>query len=85
MKSGPAEGERGPDTLARVSSELREDFDARVVTGSVDVPVPDELEEFTRQTGSELGGLDGLVANIGGKRGGGLARLDPWRLACDLE
>ncbi|MER5715004.1 SDR family oxidoreductase [Streptomyces sp. NPDC002132] len=78
---------RDPDSLARVSSELREDFDARVVTGSVDVLAPDELEDFTRQAGSELRGLDGLVANIGGKRGGGLldSTRDDWQVTWELN
>ncbi|MFJ3696996.1 SDR family NAD(P)-dependent oxidoreductase [Streptomyces sp. NPDC090052] len=77
---------RDPGTLDRASAELYQDFDAQVVTGSVDVLAPGELEDFTRRAGRELGGLDGLVANIGGKRGGGLLEStredwqDTWEL-----
>ncbi|NUK01015.1 SDR family NAD(P)-dependent oxidoreductase [Streptomyces lunaelactis] len=78
---------RDPDTLVRASSELRKDFDAQVVTGSVDALAPDELEDFTRQAGSALGGLDGLVANIGGKRGGGLldSTREDWQATWELN
>jgi 3-oxoacyl-[acyl-carrier protein] reductase len=78
---------RDPDTLAQASSELRKDFDAQVVAGSVDVLKPDELEDFTRHAGSVLGGLDGLVANIGGKRGGGLldSTREDWQATWDLN
>ncbi|MFE4328753.1 SDR family NAD(P)-dependent oxidoreductase [Streptomyces sp. NPDC056831] len=78
---------RDPDTLVRASSELRKDFDAQVVTGSVDVLASEELEDFTRQAGSVLGGLDGLVANIGGKRGGGLldSTREDWQATWELN
>ncbi|MEV0490529.1 SDR family oxidoreductase [Streptomyces atratus] len=60
---------------------------AQVVAGSVDVLAPDELEDFTRHAGSVLGGLDGLVANIGGKRGGGLldSTREDWQATWDLN
>ncbi|MFI5757595.1 SDR family NAD(P)-dependent oxidoreductase [Streptomyces sp. NPDC051569] len=78
---------RDTDTLAKASSELRKDFDAQVVAGAVDVLAPDELEDFTRQAGSTLGGLDGLVANIGGKRGGGLldSTREDWQTTWELN
>ncbi|MFJ3711626.1 MULTISPECIES: SDR family NAD(P)-dependent oxidoreductase [unclassified Streptomyces] len=78
---------RDPGTLERVSSELYQDFDAQVVTGSVDVLAPGELEDFTRRAGSEFGGLDGLVANIGGKRGGGLldSTREDWQDTWELN
>ncbi|MFB7549808.1 SDR family NAD(P)-dependent oxidoreductase [Streptomyces sp. NPDC056154] len=78
---------RDADTLARTSCELRTDFDAQVVTGAVDILAPDELEDFTRQAGRELGGLDGLVANIGGKRGGGLldSTREDWQTTWELN
>ncbi|MFF4245473.1 SDR family NAD(P)-dependent oxidoreductase [Streptomyces sp. NPDC001822] len=78
---------RDPDTLARASSDLRQAFDVHVVTGSVDVLAPDELENFTRRAGSELGGLDGLVANIGGKRGAGLldSTREDWQDTWELN
>ncbi|WP_093593582.1 SDR family NAD(P)-dependent oxidoreductase [Streptomyces griseoaurantiacus] len=62
---------RDSDRLGRAAAELSENG-ARVITGAVDVLAQDELEEFTDRAGRELGGLDGLVANVGGKRGGGL-------------
>ncbi|NEC67067.1 SDR family oxidoreductase [Streptomyces sp. SID9727] len=78
---------RDPGTLAQASSELRQDFDAHVITGSVDVLAPDELEDFTERAGSELGGLDGLVANIGGKRGAGLldSTREDWQHTWELN
>ncbi|MEW2604904.1 SDR family oxidoreductase [Streptomyces sp. NPDC047916] len=78
---------RDRETLADSASALRQDFDVQVLTGSVDVLAPDELEHFTRQAGGELGGLDGLVANIGGKRGGGLldSTREDWQDTWELN
>lgn len=78
---------RDADTLAVASRELRRDFDARVFTGAVDILAPDELEGFTRRAGGELGGLDGLVANVGGKRGGGLldSTREDWQATWELN
>ncbi|MFE2374136.1 SDR family NAD(P)-dependent oxidoreductase [Streptomyces sp. NPDC059398] len=78
---------RDPGTLDQVSSELDRDFGAPVVTGCVDVLAHGELEDFTRRAGSELGGLDGLVANIGGKRGGGVldSTREDWQDTWELN
>ncbi|HEY9440273.1 MAG TPA: SDR family oxidoreductase [Streptomyces sp.] len=78
---------RDPETLARAAAQLRDDFGAHVLTGSVDVLAPDELEDFTRQSAAALGGLDGLVANIGGKRGGGLldSTREDWQTTWELN
>jgi 3-oxoacyl-[acyl-carrier protein] reductase len=78
---------RDPDSLARAASALEGEFNARVVTGSVDVLAPDELEDFTEEAGRALGGLDGLVANIGGKRGGGLleSTREDWQATWELN
>ncbi|GAA2511162.1 SDR family NAD(P)-dependent oxidoreductase [Streptomyces thermolineatus] len=78
---------RDPDRLARVAAELEGDFSARVVTGSVDVLAADELEDFTERAGRALGGLDGLVANVGGKRGGSLldSTREDWQDTWELN
>lgn len=81
---------RDPESLAGASSSLREEFPdaaARIVTETVDVLAPDELENFTRRAGHQLGGLDGLVANVGGKRGAGLldSTREDWQATWELN
>jgi 3-oxoacyl-[acyl-carrier protein] reductase len=78
---------RTPGSLARAASELEQQFSAKVVTGVVDVLAPDELEDFTEEAGRALGGLDGLVANVGGKRGGGLldSTREDWQTTWELN
>jgi 3-oxoacyl-[acyl-carrier protein] reductase len=78
---------RDSETLARAASSVEEDFGGTVVTGSVDVLAPDELEDFTVEAAARLGGLDGLVANIGGKRGGGLldSTREDWQATWELN
>ena len=77
---------RDADRLMRAAAELRSE-NGRVITGAVDVLAPDELEDFTDRAGRELGGLDGLVANVGGKRGGGLleSTREDWQATWELN
>ncbi len=63
---------RNPESLDSVATRLYEEFGVRVLTEAVDVLAEGQLEDFTRRAGETLGGLDGLVANVGGKRGGAL-------------
>lgn len=78
---------RDSEALARAASSVEEDFGGTVVTGPVDVLAPDELEDFTVEAAAQLGGLDGLVANIGGKRGGGLldSTREDWQATWELN
>ncbi|WP_328718313.1 SDR family oxidoreductase [Streptomyces sp. NBC_00247] len=78
---------RNRESLTRAASGLREEFGVRVLTESVDVLAQGELEDFTRRAGELLGGLDGLVANIGGKRGGGLleSTREDWAATWELN
>ncbi|WP_405775128.1 SDR family NAD(P)-dependent oxidoreductase [Streptomyces sp. NBC_00859] len=78
---------RDTQSLDRASSELQKDFNAEVITGALDILAPDELEDFTRHAGLALGGLDGVVANIGGKRGGGLldSTREDWQTTWELN
>jgi 3-oxoacyl-[acyl-carrier protein] reductase len=78
---------RDTDRLARAAAELEREGGTRVITGVVDVLAPDELEDFTDEAGREFGGLDGLVANVGGKRGGGLldSTREDWQTTWELN
>ncbi|MGW2893956.1 SDR family NAD(P)-dependent oxidoreductase [Streptomyces sp. NPDC001212] len=78
---------RDATRLARAAAELEQEYNTRVITGAVDVLAPDELEDFTNQAGCALAGLDGLVANVGGKRGGGLldSTREDWQTTWELN
>ncbi|MER6153190.1 SDR family NAD(P)-dependent oxidoreductase [Streptomyces hirsutus] len=78
---------RDAEQLARAAAELEREGAARVLTGAVDVLAPDALEDFTGEAGRAFGGLDGLVANVGGKRGGGLldSTREDWQTTWELN
>ncbi|OEV09233.1 SDR family NAD(P)-dependent oxidoreductase [Streptomyces nanshensis] len=46
--------------------------DGEVFARSVDVTIPDAVEDFTEEAVERLGGLDGVVACAGGGSGGGI-------------
>ena len=62
---------RGADGLADAVERLRGE-DLAVHAYVVDVTDPDQLEEGIVRSATEQGGLDLLVANAGGSRGGGV-------------
>ncbi|MFF8638761.1 SDR family NAD(P)-dependent oxidoreductase [Streptomyces pilosus] len=78
---------RDGERLASASAELEREGATRVMTGTLDVLAPDELEDFTDEVGQAFAGLDGLVANVGGKRGGGLleSTREDWQTTWELN
>jgi len=77
---------RDPDTLERAVAELR--GGGGPVHGVVaDVTAPGEVERFVDEAAAALGGLDLLVANVGGTAGGGLLDSTPedWLRTFDLN
>jgi 3-oxoacyl-[acyl-carrier protein] reductase len=77
---------RTPDTLESVLAELRE-AGARAHGVVADVTSPGEVERFVDETAAALGGLDLLVANVGGSSGGGLLASTPedWTRTFDMN
>ena len=79
----------GRDTarLERAAAELEQEYEAQVFTATVDVLATDELENFTDEAGRVFAGLDGLVANVGGKRGAGLldSTREDWQTTWELN
>ncbi|GAA5067293.1 SDR family NAD(P)-dependent oxidoreductase [Streptomyces similanensis] len=79
----------GRDTaqLERAAAELEQTYGARVFTAPVDVLAPNELEDFTDEAGHAFAGLDGIVANVGGKRGAGLldSTREDWQTTWELN
>ncbi|MEU4206105.1 SDR family oxidoreductase [Streptomyces sp. NPDC045456] len=63
---------RTADGLRRLEKQLATTA-ACLYTRALDVTAPGELEAFVAGAADKLGGLDGVVANVGGARGGGLA------------
>lgn len=57
---------------ASLASPVRD----RLFTDALDVTEPGRLEGFVRHGATRFGGLDGVVACVGGSRGGGFERAD---------
>ena len=67
---------RGADTLDAAVAELRQD--GATAHGVVaDVTAPGEVERFVDESAAALGGVDLLVANVGGTAGGSLLESTP--------
>lgn len=62
---------RNPEHLEALRSSL--DAPAELFVRSLDVSVPELLDEFVADAVSAMGGLDGVVACAGGARGRGIA------------
>jgi 3-oxoacyl-[acyl-carrier protein] reductase len=58
-----------------------------VSTSAADVTKPGEVERFVEESAAALGGVDLLVANVGGSRGGSLMEtsFEEWQLTYDLN
>src|SRR3954454_2700390 len=73
-------------TLEAAGAELREG--GPTAPGVVaDVTAPGEVERFVDESAAALGGVDLLVANVGGAAGGGLLEFTPddWAQTFDLN
>ncbi len=77
---------RTAETVERTVAEIRA---AGVTAHGVvaDVTAPGEVERFVDESAAALGGLDALVANVGGSFGGSLLQSTPedWRRTFDLN
>ncbi|MDI6520795.1 SDR family oxidoreductase [Streptomyces coelicoflavus] len=73
--------------LERAAAELEHEYGTQVITSAVDVLAQDELEDFVDNAGRALAGLDGIVANVGGKRGAGLldSTREDWQATWELN
>ncbi|MGF7237031.1 MAG: SDR family NAD(P)-dependent oxidoreductase [Frankia sp.] len=71
---------RDTDTLAKAAADLRAAASGVVFTAIADVAVPGGVEGFVEAAAAELGGVDLLVANVGGAVGGSLLEStdDDW-------
>ena len=85
---------RTQETLERAVEELRAEAAAtvhgeppRVVGMALDVTAPGEVERFVAESAANLGGVDALVANVGGSSGGPLVESTPedWLRTFDLN
>jgi NAD(P)-dependent dehydrogenase (short-subunit alcohol dehydrogenase family) len=68
---------RDGERLGEAARELAERYGASVYTEALDVTAPEALESFIASSALYMGGLDGLVVNAGGARGGDLAGSSP--------
>jgi 3-oxoacyl-[acyl-carrier protein] reductase len=77
---------RSADTLESTLGELRA-FGVRAHGVVADVTQPGEVERFVDESAAELGGVDLLVANVGGTVGRGLFESTPedWQRTFDLN
>jgi NAD(P)-dependent dehydrogenase (short-subunit alcohol dehydrogenase family) len=78
---------RDRERLDQASRELAERYGVAVYVEALDVTEPDVLEQFVAASAQRLGGLDGLVVNAGGARGGDLAASTPleWQATWELN
>jgi 3-oxoacyl-[acyl-carrier protein] reductase len=81
---------RTTETLARAAEEVRASGDqhgVRVHSVVADVTAPGEVERFVEESAAMLGGVDLLVANVGGSAGGALLESTPedWQRTFDLN
>jgi 3-oxoacyl-[acyl-carrier protein] reductase len=77
---------RSPETLDAAVAELRQGG-ATAHGVLADVTAPGEVERFVDEVASALGGIDVLVANVGGTAGGSLLESTPedWVRTFDLN
>jgi 3-oxoacyl-[acyl-carrier protein] reductase len=77
---------RGAEGVARTADELRA-FGGRVHGIAVDVTAAGEVERFVQESAATLGGVDLLVANVGGSAGGELldSTSEDWSRTFDLN
>jgi 3-oxoacyl-[acyl-carrier protein] reductase len=77
---------RTPETIERTLSELREG-NARAHGVVADVTQPGQVERFVDEVAAQLGGVDLVVANVGGSSGGELVASSPedWLRTFDLN
>ena len=77
---------RGEDGVAKAVEELRA-FGGRVHGAAADVTAPGEVERFVAESAAALGGVDLLVANVGGSAGGALMESthEDWVRTFDLN
>lgn len=68
---------RDDEPLQGVARDLRLKYGVPVVAEAVDVSDHDRLGEFVQRIGDQLGDLGGVVANVGGGGGRGLADTSP--------
>jgi 3-oxoacyl-[acyl-carrier protein] reductase len=80
-------GARDPDALEAAAAELRAGAGGRVHAAPVDVTDDAALAAWVEGAAAALGGVDLLVANVGGAAGGDLAGStgDDWRATFDLN
>jgi 3-oxoacyl-[acyl-carrier protein] reductase len=67
---------RTAETLEQTAAELR-GLGGQVHTVAADVTAPGEVERFVDESAAALGGVDLLVANVGGSAGGALLESTP--------
>jgi 3-oxoacyl-[acyl-carrier protein] reductase len=77
---------RTSETLEQALADLRV-FDMPVHGVVADVTAPGEVERFVAESAAALGGVDVLVANVGGSAGQGLLESTPedWAQTFDLN
>jgi 3-oxoacyl-[acyl-carrier protein] reductase len=77
---------RSPAQLERTLSDLQA-LGVPASTTTADVTAPGEVERFVEESAAHLGGVDLLVANVGGSMGGGLLNSTPddWQKTFDLN
>jgi 3-oxoacyl-[acyl-carrier protein] reductase len=77
---------RSQTHLERTLSDLQA-LGVPTSTTSADVTQPGEVERFVEESAANLGGVDLLVANVGGSVGGGLlsATAEDWQKTFDLN
>ena len=77
---------RTPETLGETVAELLETgANARAIRA--DVTDPDDVRRMVAEASAGLGGLDILIANVGGSMGGGLmdSSDDDWQFTLDVN
>ncbi len=77
---------RNAEGVDRTVEELRA-FGGRVHGVAADVTAPGEVERFVQESAAALGGVDLLVANVGGSAGGELldSTAEDWMRTFDLN
>ena len=78
---------RGASALPDLAAELRAAGAADVFGAAVDVTADDVLEAWVADAAGRFGGLDAVVANVGGASGGALrsATAEEWRTTYDVN
>jgi 3-oxoacyl-[acyl-carrier protein] reductase len=78
---------RGKAGLAALDASLPGEERARLLTEDLDVTEPGRLEDFVTASAKRFGTLDGVVACVGGSRGGGFEQTDAadWAATWDLN